>query len=497
MTFRDLLAVSAGNLWRMKLRATLTISGVLIAIAAFVSMVSFGAGNQEYIETEFNKLGLFTTMQVYPRREGDRRNADREEKAKPDTLPRPPLDGAALQRLAAIPGVNLVYPYDAVSVKARLGDTVLSTKAQALPASAIRTRLFSRLAAGTVFDHDSARAAILSDDLLREAGITNHDSAIGKTVILTASVSLIDSGLAHILVDRDTSLLDRAKMIDFDSLRSADYRRRVIRGEVSEVIRRFVSGFLNAQASVSDTLVICGVRQTSGVGGSRIEDVIMPVMTAVRFKAGGFGGTPTEIFGGLSSGTLFDQGVDGSGRTFSRVTLDFDPKVPFKAVKDSVEGLGYRAFSFAEEFEQIQRVFLYLNMALGMIGMIALSTASLGIANTMIMSINERRREIGVLKSLGADESDIRRLFLVESGAIGLFGTAGGILFGWGITRVASYIAQSFMEKEGIVPIELFALPLWLIGISLLVGVGVSVVAGLYPAARAARVDPVAALRNE
>jgi hypothetical protein len=361
----------------------------------------------------------------------------------------------------------------------------------------MRTRLFSQLGAGAAFADDSARSAVVSDDLLRAAGITNLDSGIGGTIVLTTKVSVIDSGLARILVDNDETLLDRAKKIDFDSLFRAEYRARVLRGEVSEVVRRFVGGFINAQASVSETLTVCGVRTTSGVGGSRIEDVIMPVRTAVKFKQGGFGGSPTEIFGALSSGTLFDRADDGAGGVYSRVTLDFDPRVPYRTVKDSVEALGFRAFSFAEEFEEIQQVFIYLNMALGLIGLIALTTASLGIANTMIMSINERRREIGVLKSLGADEGDIRRLFLVESGVIGLFGTAGGILFGWGITRVASAIAQSFMQEKGIAPVDLFALPWWLIGISLAVGVGVSVVAGLYPAARAARVDPVEALRNE
>ena len=486
MTFRDLAVISTGNLLRMKLRATLTISGVLIAIAAFVSMVSFGAGNQEYVETEFNKLGLFTTMQVYPKREEDAK----------DSLPSAKLDHEALEKLGAIPGVNLVYPFDVMGVAAAVGDTVLQVKAQALPVSALGTKLFSRLVAGAPFTDDSSRAAIVSDEMLRDAGISNFDSVVGQPIVLTMKVSLIDSGLAHILVDGDESLLDRAKRIRLDSLRRAEYRRRVIRGEVSEVVRRFVSGFVNAQAAVRETLTVCGVRQKAGMG-SRVEDVIMPVRTAVKFKQGGFGGSPAEIFGALSSGNFLDDAGGGTPGVYPRVTLDFDPKVPFRTVKDSVEHLGFRAFSFAEEFEEIQQVFLYLNMALGLIGLIALTTASLGIANTMIMSINERRREIGVLKSLGADESDIRRLFLVESGVIGLFGTAAGILFGWGITRVASLIAQSFMEEKGIPPIDLFALPLWLIGISFAFGIGVSVVAGLYPAARAARVDPVAALRNE
>ncbi len=489
MTLRDLAVISAGNLWRMKLRAVLTISGVVIAIAAFVSMVSFGAGNQQYIEEQFNKLGLFTTMQVYPKRE----------KEATDSLPVVKIDRGVLSRLSAIPGVNLVYPYDAFSVTVDMGDTSFKTKAQALPVSAIRTRLFSQLAAGSAFGDDSSGTVIVSDDMLRDAGFTNFDSVIGKPITLSVSVSVIDSGLAHILVDNDETVLDRLKKIKFDSLRNREYRSRVIRGEVSEVVRRFVSGFVNAQSTVRDTLTIGAVRQTGGVGGSRIEDIIMPVRTALRFKSGGLGGSPTDIFAAMSTGTLFESG-DGEGggtETFSRVTLDFDPKVPYTVIKDSVEALGFRTFSFAEEFEQIQQVFLYLNMALGLIGLIALSTASLGIANTMIMSINERKREIGVLKSLGADDSDIRRLFLVESGVIGTLGSMGGIAFGWGITRVASAIAQSFMEDKGVPPIDLFALPLWLVLISLAVGIGVSVAAGLYPAARAARVDPVAALRNE
>jgi putative ABC transport system permease protein len=140
---------------------------------------------------------------------------------------------------------------------------------------------------------------------------------------------------------------------------------------------------------------------------------------------------------------------------------------------------------------------MYFDLALGVIGLIALITASLGIVNTMVMSITERRREIGVLKSLGAYELDIRGLFLVESGVIGILGTAAGILFGWGITRIVSAVAQAYMRSEGIPAMDLFALPVWLVLIAVGVGVGVSVLAGFYPAARAARVDPVEALRNE
>ena len=149
------------------------------------------------------------------------------------------------------------------------------------------------------------------------------------------------------------------------------------------------------------------------------------------------------------------------------------------------------------EFEKIQEVFIYLNMALGAVGLLALFTASLGIVNTMVMSILERRKEIGIFKSLGADDREIRGLFLFESGMIGFIGASAGILFGWIITRIVMLVARYYMTKEGIPEVELFALPLWLIMTALAFGVGVAVIAGLYPAARAARIDPVEALRNE
>ncbi len=487
MTTRDLIAISTGNLWRMKVRALLTVSGVLIAIAAFVSMMSFGAGNQEYITGEFNKLGLFSTMQVYPKTKA---NAS-------DTTTPATLDNNAIARLASLPGVNLVYPYDAFAIKIHCGDSVVESKAQALPTTAIQTKLFSTLQAGSAFREDSARSVIISTELMKKLGYSSADSAIGKSIIVSANVSTIDSALAHILVDNGVPIYQHFKDIHLDSVFHKSYRGKLIRTAANEVIKRFLNGFLKARKTISDTLNICGVREMKKAHNLRVEPVIIPLATATRFSTGGFGASPTEMLTALGRGEIFSETDDGSGKTFSQVTIDFDPKMPYKTLRDSVEAQGFRTFSFAEQFEELQRAFFYFDLALGVIGLIALITASLGIVNTMIMSVNERRKEIGVLKSLGADESEIRNLFLVESGLIGVIGTSAGILFGWGITRIVSAVAQAYMKREGIPEVDLFALPWWLIGIALAVGIGVSVLAGLYPAARAARVDPVAALRNE
>jgi len=490
MTMRDLIVISTGNLWRMKLRTLLTTAGVLIAIAAFVSMLSFGAGNQEYIEGEFNKLGLFSTIQVYPKN-----NPNRD--AAPDTSNAPKLDRSAVERIAAIPGVNLVYPFDAFAVSVKMGDSLFASRAQALPSAAIKTKLFSRLLAGAVFDSNSSHQAIVSDEFLKHAGITSPDSALGRTFILSARVSTVDSGIGRIMSDRDRPLMQVMRRVRFDSLGNKEYLSRVLRLEASEAFKRFLDGYLNAQRVIYDTLVIGGVREGGRGMRTRTEQIIVPMATASRFSAGGPSGNPADIVGAMRSGTLFSGSDGGTGKTFPQVTIDFDPKVFYKSIRDSVEAMGFRTFSFAAEFEQIQKMFLYFDLALGVIGLIALITASLGIVNTMVMSITERRKEIGVLKSLGADERDIRWLFLVESGVIGMIGTVMGIFSGWVITRIVSAIAQGYMRREGIPEMELFSLPPWLILIALGVGIGVSVLAGFYPAARAARVDPVEALRNE
>jgi putative ABC transport system permease protein len=487
VTLRDFVIISSGNLWRMKLRTFLTTSGIAIAIAAFVSMLSFGAGNQEYITKQYNQLGLFSTIQVYPK-ENSKNN---------DSIHAPKLDNAAIEKLSAVPGVNLVYPYDAFSVKVQIGDTTIDSKAQALSSKALGTKLFSKMHAGKPFGNDSAREVIVSDLFLKKAGITVPESTIGKKIIISVHVSVIDSGLSHILVDGGETILDRIKKIHFDSLLDGSYRQKVIRTEANNTVRRFLNGFMNARETLSDTLTICCIREGNQMGNVRIEPIIIPFETAKRFSSRGLGGNPAEIFATMSSGTLFSSGADKDERTFSQVTLNIDQHVLYKTVSDSVERLGYRTFSFAAQFEEFQRVFFYFDLALGAIGLIALITASLGIVNTMVMSITERKREIGILKSLGADEREIRILFLVESAVIGLTGTLAGIICGFIITRIVSAIAQAYMRNEGISSIDLFALPLWLILIALAVGVGVSVTAGLYPAARAAHIDPVEALRND
>jgi putative ABC transport system permease protein len=113
------------------------------------------------------------------------------------------------------------------------------------------------------------------------------------------------------------------------------------------------------------------------------------------------------------------------------------------------------------------------------------------------MAILERRREIGIMNAIGASDSDVKGLFFAEAGAMGLVGGAFGILFGWVIGRVINFGTNIYLRRQGFSPENIWAVPVWLVFSALGFALVVSLLSGLYPASRAARLDPVQALRYE
>ncbi|MCX7789021.1 MAG: ABC transporter permease [Chloroflexaceae bacterium] len=159
---------------------------------------------------------------------------------------------------------------------------------------------------------------------------------------------------------------------------------------------------------------------------------------------------------------------------------------------------GFRVQSLELILQQANRVFAVINVMLGSVGGLALFVASLGIVNTMIMAIYERTREIGTLKAIGASRGDIRGIFMLEAGLIGLIGGAIGIIGGWLIGILLNQVINWYIARERL-PVEgaFFVTPWWLALAALAFAALVGIVAGLYPAARAARLDPLVALRYE
>ena len=486
MTFRDLVDMSAGNLWRMKLRTALTAAGVVIAIAAFTGMLSFGVGNQTMVQDEFEKFDLFSTLLVFP--------ADAAETA--DTAEAPVLDAAMVDSIASMPGVAMAYPLDAFDVTVQINDTTLRTKAQALPESELTTGRYSHVTAGSALEAGAENQVLVTSELLEMLGLKGEpDSVIGQRIVVQTRLLSLDSAVAHFFETSVDRVPDRVREISFDSLRYERYRQELLSGELAEAMNAFSVGFFEHPNVNAETLTVAGVLRRRH-GRAYVRPVAMPVTIAQRLTSGGLGSDPTALVSALKSGKLFKSAGD-IGQSYDLVTVKLDQRTPYEPLRDSLKAIGFETFSYAEEFEQIRRVFFYFDLALAAVGLIALVTASLGIINTMLMAITERKREIGVIKSLGADEADIRKLFLIESAVIGAVGSALGVLFGWIGARIISAAGQAYMASEGLGQVDPFATPWWLVLISMAFGIGVSVIAGLYPASRAARVDPVVALRGE
>jgi putative ABC transport system permease protein len=138
-----------------------------------------------------------------------------------------------------------------------------------------------------------------------------------------------------------------------------------------------------------------------------------------------------------------------------------------------------------------------MDSILGAVGTVALFVAALGIINTMIMSILERTREIGIMKAIGGSEKDIRMIFFFEAGTIGFVGASFGLILGWIVTRIANFVANAYFIPLGEPPVDLFYFPLWLITGAIAFSVLLSLAAGLYPAIRASNIDPTKALRHD
>ncbi|MBK8989028.1 MAG: ATP-binding cassette domain-containing protein [Chloroflexi bacterium] len=168
------------------------------------------------------------------------------------------------------------------------------------------------------------------------------------------------------------------------------------------------------------------------------------------------------------------------------------------AVSETIQELNLEAQSLTTILDAANQVLALLQALLGSVGALALLVAALGVANTMMMAIYERTREIGVLKALGAAPGEIRLMFTAEAALIGLIGGVVGLILGTLLGRVVDWAAHRYLINEGVTGIgQLSVVPLWLAIGALIFAALIGLLAGLYPAARAASLDPVQALRHE
>jgi ABC-type antimicrobial peptide transport system permease subunit len=237
------------------------------------------------------------------------------------------------------------------------------------------------------------------------------------------------------------------------------------------------------------TCPIVGIveRETGPFGGAGgVQGLMLPMAKAM------------EIFASsAASAQALIRDPAQTSRRYPSVTVRVRSAQQTQDVEDQIKKMGFSAFSLNDALQGAKRGFILLDIVLSLIGSIALAVSSLGIMNTMVMSILERTREIGIMKAIGGSDGDIRRIFLIEASAIGFFGGIAGVALGWLVGRVVNIGANIYIQNQGGTPGDLFSLPFWLIGGAVGFSIAISLLAGSYPAARAAKLDPIQALRHD
>jgi len=467
MKARDLGELALRNLREALLRNSLTTLGIAVGVASLVAMLSLGVGLQELATKRLSNSGLFDTVIVMSRSglrgfgrpsEPPRRAAAGSEQSNgQDHAPRvsPPLDDAARETMQKLPNVVEVYPQIRFPTEVRFAGKPYATLVAGVPESAQGNGAFDGIN-GKFFSGGNADEAILQIEFAKD--LSDEPSIlIGKDLVLRYA--------------ERQALGPQAGRSPSSGAEDSDNGS----GGFSVVPRE-------------KNLRIVGIVDTepaAGFGGVGSGRVLIPLTVAETLRA-------------AQLNDLRDVVRGANGKTsYASLTVRAKSPSQVEPIESAIKDMGFSTFSLLDATRNLRMFFTIFDSLLGIFGSLALAVATLGIINTLVMAILERRREIGVLKALGAADRDVKQLFFAEAGVMGLMGGIFGVGMGWLIGRAVTWGTNVYLHRQNLPPAHVFSVPVWLIFGGIVFSIVVSLVAGLYPASRAARLNPVEALRYE
>jgi putative ABC transport system permease protein len=476
----DLVELATRNLRESVLRNSLTTLGVGVGVASLVAMLSLGIGLQEMAGRRLERSGLFDTIMVTSRR-GFRGFERRISGAGPSPAESRPLDENARLEIARLPNVREATPDIRFVTELQYEGKPHLTMVGALPPSARENDAFENIQ-GQFFSSDTADEAILqiqfANDLLRiQWSPGNPDPKLNAQ-----TQALVGKGITLRYAERvpSTNVLAPQALTGKNSGAA-----RTPPEDASERGGNLAAAFSVVPKQIKLRIVGITDQDPDGIRGAAGARVFLPLAMVESLHVM------------LPSGMRDSEPNFSNVATFASLSVRLKSPNDVESVQDAIRKLGFNTFSILDATRNLRRFFAVLDLFLGIFGSLALTVAALGIVNTLAMAILERRREIGIMKAIGASDGDVKKLFFAEAGVMGFVGGILGVALGWSIGRVINLGTNIYLRRQGLPAENLWSVPWWLVVGAIGFAILVSMVSGLYPAARAARLDPVQALRYE
>ena len=470
----DLSELALRNLRESSLRNSLTTIGISVGVASLVAMLSLGIGLQKLATRHLAKSGLFDTVVVTSRRDLRGFSRDNEQRSTASAAESRALDEPARQEIERLPDVLEAYPDIRFITELSYQDKPHLTMVSGIPDSARSNDAFTGIP-GRFFSSENAPEVILQKSFALEL--------LGKTPPPGQEDDFPVNELAKPLLGQELTMR---------------YAQRVsapLSSAGDTATKSSASTDPTQPSSDEGYSVISGEQKLKIVGISDLDPDSMRGAARARVFL------PLKLAQDLR--VMQPSDVRDSMRGFSKQpsysTISVRVRNPkqVEAVEQGIKKLGFNTFSILDATRSLRQFFAVLDLFLGIFGSLALAVASIGIVNTLVMAILERRREIGIMKAIGASDSDVKKLFFAEAGAMGLLGGVVGVALGWTIGHIINLGTNIYLKRQALPPESFWSVPWWLVGAAIVFAFIVSLVSGLYPAARAARLDPVQALRYE
>ncbi len=450
MTVRDLLRLVLSNLKRMKARVAMTAIGVIIGTAAVVVLVSLGAGLQRLATESLYGMGGLDELMV----RNDSYWGMMEVKANGSAQQQQQnlvLDDVVLDQVRQMEGVIAVTPFLDVTMMGPL-------------------KLDRQEGWGQIYGVDM-------DEFVKVAKLNRGTLELYRGQVVIGA--MVPENFIPWEEREESETPPEAPELMGKMLQMMQYT--------------YNEGDMYPTESIVARLEVVGELQQQGYMYD--YSIFMPLKEAQRLNQQMNAGLPPEA-----------QSSARKGYAQALVKVQNPNQAP--VVEQQIKDMGFTVQSDRQELESINQFFLIVQAILGGIGAVALLVAAFGIANTMVMAIYERTREIGLMKAIGATNQDVMSVFLAEAGSIGFLGGIGGVLLAIGVNAVINVVGQPLISQGGAgfmgpgmagqeAAQTLTATPLWLPVFAILFATLIGVVSGIYPAIRAAALSPIHALKYE